>query len=84
MADITVDHLLAVIHDALTLPRPTTIEARPAYLELAQDRAAAVRRAVEHARKSGDLVRATDMVDEAIGTLPVTYPSRGPAGVEVR
>ena len=83
MADIAVDHLLAAIGDALTLPRPVTPTARLAYLELSRDRAAAVRRAVDHARETGDLSRAADLVDEAIGALPVTYLSWSPVDTEV-
>lgn len=76
MADIAVDHLLAAIRDALTLPRPAVPKAHLAYLKLARGRSVAVCRAVDHAWTSGDLTRATDMVDEAINTLPVAYPTK--------
>ena len=91
MADIAVGHLLSAIHDVLTLPRPATPKARLAYLELTWDRSAAVRRAVDHARTravdhartTGDLARATDLIDEAIQDLPVAYSAWAPPGVEV-
>ncbi len=75
MADITVDHLLTAIRDALTIPQPATPEARPAYLELARDRAAAVRYSVDHAIATGDIDHATDLIDGAVADLPVAYPT---------
>lgn len=76
MIDTQTEDLLAAVHAALAVPPPVTPEMRPAYLEVCRDRSAAVHAALGYALLTGDLTRATEMVDEeAVAAPPVTYPT---------
>lgn len=75
MIDTQTEALLAAVRDALAVPEPADPEARTAHLELARDRAAAVRYSVDHALATGDIEHATDLIDGAIADLPATYPT---------
>ncbi|OLT27217.1 hypothetical protein BJF83_18710 [Nocardiopsis sp. CNR-923] len=70
MIDTQTADLLAVIHDALTLPAATDT-GRADRERLERVRADAVRQAVHHALATGDLASAVDLLDTAIAASPI-------------
>jgi hypothetical protein len=73
MIDTDTADLLAAIRDALQVPPAATEWGQRRRAGVLNARADAVRRAVDHAASTGDLARATDMVDEAMHEHPASY-----------